>query len=195
MNRATTILAVGTIVFASGCAAPAPDNFRETYLDADYQSLPVVDVAILEPSLAVKGDRHLAAVMREAARAYLLDVKTYSVPADRGVDAEASAAGVTSDSDGSTAARAIMSADATLLIRVTEWDKEWLLPRGAVYASGTVALYGKRDGRRIYETTFTRERLAVPGKLNQLNAFEAEKSLARDLMRLTLAGLPKKITR
>jgi hypothetical protein len=192
----SAVLLLPLALFAASCAAPQADNLRETYLDADYKALDVIDVAVVKPSVASKSEVVLAGIMRTAARQYLLDTKAYSVVADEATDAAASAAGVDANSDGPSAARGVASAaDAVLLISVTEWDREWLVPRGAVYASGKVAIYARRDGRRLYETTFTRERLAAPGRLNELNVGEAEKQMAIDLVRVSLAGLPKKISR
>lgn len=194
MNRPWTAAAAALALFGAGCAAPQADNLRETYVDADYQNLQVIDVAVVKPVVASKSEPLLAGFMRTAAKQYLLDSKAYSALADEGVDAAAASAGVTAATDGPTAARAF-DADAVLLVHVTEWDRDWLVPRGAIFATGKVGLYARRDGRRIFETTFTRERLAAPGKLNEINVGEAEKQMAYDLMRTSLGGLPKKLTK
>ncbi len=195
MKHALSVCLAGLIALGLSCTSPQADNLRETYLDADYKTLEVIDVAVLKPVIAVSADAVLSGVMRTAARQYLLDTKAYSVLADDVTDTAAAANGVDATGDGPTAARALDTADAVLQISVTEWDREWLVPRGAIYASGRVSVFARRDGRRIYETTFTRERLASPGRLNELNLGEAEKQMAMDLVRVSLAGLPKKITR
>lgn len=195
MKRALRRVSVVVIAALAGCAAPQADNLRETYLDADYQNVPVIDVAILKPAVASPAEPVLAATLRAAARTYLLDVKAYSVLSDDVTDRAAAASGVGATSDGPSAARGVDASDAVLQIDVTEWDRAWLVPRGAIYASGSFSVHAKRDGRKLYASTFTRERLAAPGRLNDLNAAEAEKRMAAELVRLSLAGLPKKITK
>lgn len=195
MKHATSVGLACWIALGLSCTSPQADNLRETYLDADYKTLEVIDVAVLKPVIGSKADAVLGGVMRTAARQYLLDTKAYSVVSDDVVDTAAAAGGVDATSDGPAAARALETADAVLQISVTEWDREWLVPRGAIYATGKVSVYARRDGRRLYETTFTRERLASPGRLNELNIGEAEKQMAMDLIRVSLAGLPKKLTR
>jgi hypothetical protein len=194
--KATLWCGFGMLAAAlAGCSSPQADNLRDTYLDADYKSVPMIDLAVPKPAVASPVEPVMSAVFRDAARTYLLDVKAYSVLSDERVDAVAGAAGITAASDGPSAARAFPEADGVVLIDVTEWDRSWLVPRGSIYASGRVAVYAKRDGRRVYETTFTRERLASPGRLSEMNASEAERQMAVELIRLSLAGLPKKITK
>ncbi|HYC79355.1 MAG TPA: hypothetical protein VEI02_17185 [Planctomycetota bacterium] len=195
MKRRTVTVGATLLAALWGCASPEPDNLRETWLDPDYRSVPVIDIAVLKPQVASPAAEPLAFEMRQAARAYLLESKAYSTLADQRVDADAAAAAVDAASDGPTAARAFESADAVCLIRVTEWDRDWLTPRGVVYATGEVAIYARRDGRRLYESTFKRERLMGPGSVSDLNVGEAERAMARELMKLSLAGFPRKITR
>jgi hypothetical protein len=154
-------------------------------------SVPVIDIAIAKPRVNARNEVLLAPAMREAARRILLDEKGYSILADQVVDGAMATAGLDATADAGVAS-AVVDADCVLLIHVTSWNTDELVPRGHIFASGTIRAAGRPNGRRIYEHTFQDEKLLAPGAVTPLSRDEAERQVAADLVTRSLATFRRK---
>jgi hypothetical protein len=163
---------------------------RDTWVDPD-ASVPMIDVAIGKPMVAAKQEPLVSPAMREAARRYMIDEKGYSVLSNEVTDAALAAAGMNAAADASTASH-VVDADAVILINITRWDTSELIPRGRIYATGTIRAAGKPNGRRVFEHTFQDQILLAPSQLTPLNRDEAEKQMAADMVTQALASFRKK---
>jgi hypothetical protein len=163
---------------------------RDTWMDPD-ASVPIIDVAIARPHVASKNAALIAPVMREAARRTLLDDKGYSILSDPVVDAALGPAGIDGTGDASVASN-IVDADCVVLISVSRWDTGELIPRGRIYASGSIRAAARPNGRRVFEHTFQDEVLLSPASVTQLGREEAEKQMAADLVTRALASFRRK---
>jgi hypothetical protein len=194
-NRIRTALAVFLIAFSgmltSSCTTGRhPEPVRDTWTDPE-STIPIIDVAIAKPRVVGKHEPMVAPAMREAARRVMLDQKAYSIVANEVVDAAMERAGMDANGDASAASQ-VVDADAVILISITRWDDSELIPRGRIYASGSIKAAGRPNGRRIFEHTFQNEILLSPGELTPLNRDEAEKQMAADFVTQTLAAFRKK---
>jgi hypothetical protein len=86
----------------------------------------------------------------------------------------------------------VIDADCVLLIQITKWDNDFLVPKGRIHASGSIRAAGRPNGRRIYEYTFQDEVLLSPGPVTPLGREEAEKQMAADLITRALASFRNK---
>jgi hypothetical protein len=163
---------------------------RDTWSDPD-PTIPMIDVAIVKPRVAVKQEPLVSPAMRDAARRVMIEDKGYTVLANEVVDAALATAGIDATGDASTASQ-VVDADSVILINVTRWDTSELIPRGRIYASGTIRAAGRPNGRRVFEHTFTDQILLAPSQLTPLNRDEAEKQMAADLVIQSLAHFRKK---
>lgn len=186
MKHATHVL-LSLVFLLAACAAPGRVVSEETFLDKDLSSLELVDVALTAPEIAGPSGGLLAPAMRVASRRYLIDVKDFAVTADAATDAALGGGTV----DGPAAAKAV-GADALVVVRVTSWDTSELLPRGFVFASGTVTAWASRDGRRVFEHAFENVRLTTPGQVTGATYADTEVALVGDLARRVLASFPRK---
>jgi hypothetical protein len=184
------LIAFSGMLISSCISGRRPEPVRDTWTDPD-STIPIIDVAIAKPRVASKEEVIVAPVMREAARRVMLDDKSYSVVANDVVDASMARAGMDANGDASAASQ-VVDADAVILISITRWDDSELIPRGRIYATGTIKAAGRPNGRRIFEHTFQNEILLSPGQLTPLNREEAEKQMAVDLITQTLASFRKK---
>jgi hypothetical protein len=150
-----------------------------------------IDVAIAKPRVFSDHEALVAPSMREAGRKTLLDEKGYSVLANDVVDAAMARAGMDATGDASAASQ-VVDADCVVLINVTRWDTSELIPRGRIYASGTIRAAGRPNGRRIFERTFENEVLLSAGAVTTLNRDEIERQMAGDLVATSLANFVKK---
>jgi hypothetical protein len=163
---------------------------RDTWMDPD-ASVPIIDVGIAKPVISNQRAGLLAPLMREAARRLLLDEKGYSVVSDDLVDGAMGRAGIDATGDASVAS-SVVDADCVLLIHITKWETGDLLPRGRIYASGSIRAAARPNGRRVFEHTFQDEVLLSPGAVTQLGRDEAEKQMAGDLINRALASFRRK---
>jgi hypothetical protein len=150
-----------------------------------------IDVAIAKPRVVTNHEPLVSPAMREAARRTLLDDKAYSIVANDVTDAAMGRAGMDATSDAGAASQ-VVDADCVVLISVTRWDTSELIPRGRIYASGTIRAAGKPNGRRIFDQTFQNRVLLSPGPVTTLNRDEIEKQMASDLVTTSLASFKRK---
>lgn len=150
-----------------------------------------IDIGIAKPRVASPHEALVSPAMREAARRTLLDEKGYSLLTNEVVDAAMGVAGMDATGDASAASQ-VVDADCVVLINVTRWDIGELIPRGRVYASGTITAAGRPNGRRIFERTFENEVLLSPGAVTTLNRDEIERQMAADLVSTSLANFVRK---
>jgi hypothetical protein len=184
------LIAIPTLSLVSCVNDAGRKPARDTWVDPD-ASVPMIDVAIAKPRVAVKQEGLISLAMREAGRRYMIDEKGYSVLANEVTDAALAAAGMDASGDASAASQ-VVDADAVILINITRWDTSELIPRGRIYATGTIRAAGKPNGRRVFEYTFQDQILLAPSQLTPLNRDEAEKQMAADLVTQSLASFRKK---
>lgn len=184
------LIALPTLLLTSCVNDSGRHPARDTWVDPD-ASVPMIDVAIGKPMIAAKQEPMVSPAMREAARKYMIDEKGYSVLSNEVTDAALAAAGMDAAADASTASH-VVDADAVILIHITRWDTSELIPRGRIYATGTIRAAGKPNGRRVFEHTFQDQILLAPSQLTPLNRDEAEKQMAADLVTQALASFRKK---
>jgi hypothetical protein len=187
---AVFLMLLPVFLVLSCATGPRREPVRDTWMDPD-ASIPIIDVAIAKPRIAGNHEPLVSPAMREAARRVMLDEKAYSVVANEVVDAAMARAGMDATGDASAASQ-VVDADAVILINITGWETSELIPRGRIYASGSIRAAGRPNGRRVFEHTFTNEILLAPGQLTPLNRDEAEKQMAVDLVTQTLASFRKK---
>ena len=184
------LIAIPTLSLLSCVSGGGRKPTRDTWMDPD-PTIRMIDVAIAKPRVATKQEPLLFPAMREAAHRTLLDEKGYSIVSNEVVDAALATAAVDATGDASMASQ-VVDADCVILINVTRWDTSELIPRGRIYASGTIRAAGKPNGRRVFEHTFADQILLAPSQLTPLNRDEAEKQMAAELVTQSLAGFPKK---
>jgi hypothetical protein len=188
--RAGLLIALPVLLLLGCQSGSRREPVRDTWVDPE-ASVPIIDVAIANPRVASEREAVIAPAMREAARRIMLDEKGYSVMTYEVVDAAMAKAGLDATADASMAS-SVVDADCLILVHVTKWNNDYLVPNGRVYASGTIRAAGPPNGRRIYEHTFQDEVLLSPGPVSQLGREEAEKLLAADLINRALASFRKK---
>jgi hypothetical protein len=195
MNVKTSVRVASGVLVAllclslASCEGPrrrAP--VENTWLDRE----PVgIDVGIVKPRVASNHEALVSPAMREAARRTLLDEKGYSLLTNEVVDAAMARAGMDAAGDASAASQ-VVDADCVVLINVTRWEVSELIPRGRIYASGTIRAAGRPNGRRIFERNFDNEVLLSPGAVTTLNRDDVERQMAADLVATSLANFLKK---
>jgi hypothetical protein len=188
--KAWFLVVIPGLLFVSCQSGQRREPVRDTWMDPD-ASVPIIDVAIAKPRVMSNREALIAPVMREAARRMMLDEKAYSIVANEVVDAAMANAGLDASADASMAS-SIVDADCVMLIHITRWDTDYLIPNGRIYASGTIRAAARPNGRRVFEHTFQDEILLSPGAVSQLGRDEAEKQMAGDLINRALASFRKK---
>ncbi len=189
MKPWTILTLAAVLALASGCEMTRKENSRDTFLDPEIASVALIDVAVVQPAVEALDAPTLVPVIRQAARAYLVGQKDYSVVGDPQVDS--AVGGMNGASDASALARAA-DADCAVAIQITVWDTSALVPRGRIYASGTVRIAAHSDGRRLYEQAFENELLLAPSSLSSTSRIELQKAMATELVHKILAGFPRK---
>jgi hypothetical protein len=188
--KASFGFAVFSLLLSSCTNGRRHEPVTNTWMDPD-ASVPVIDIAIAKPRIASQREALLSPAMREAARRILLDEKGYSVVADNLVDSAMTTAGLDATGDPSTAA-SVVDADSVVFINITKWNTDELIPRGRIYATGSIRAAGRPNGRRVFEHTFQDEILLSPGPVTTQGHDETEKQMAADLINRSLASFRRK---
>jgi hypothetical protein len=182
------LLASTIFVALIGCeTAPREEVQDRTDVAPGFTEAQIVDVAVL-PAEADAPDREiLQGRIRSTAHQYLIDVKNFAVPENGYVDrAIGTLPGATEPSRAAEAA----GADAALLVSINQWETEDLLPKGRIYAGGTLLLQGK--GQTWWQRTFRNRTLLAPRTVTASNRAEIVDGMVRDLTRDLLSTLPAK---
>ena len=180
-----TLLALPVLLLGVGCQSKERKPLDWTIRDPLFAEIQLVDVAVLPPRGVPAEDRVLGTVIRAACREILIQEKLYAVPKDEFVDRKLAERRVPLEQ-----MPGILGSDAVLVVDLKEWDTSDLISKGRIHASGEFTLHGA--GRVLWQHRFKDRPLIAPGDVTPSNRAEMEKSMARTLVRQSLATLPRK---
>lgn len=185
-------VALGAFLLLVACAeAPVASVEDRTTVSPAFAAAQVVDVAVLPPTAETPDQELIRGRIRHTAHTYMIDEKNYAVPEDRFVDqAVTTLPGGSDPGQSATAA----GSDAALLVSITQWDTDDLVPKGRIHAGGTVSLYGK-DRSVYWERTFRNKMVLADRNVTAANRGEVVDTMVRDLIRDLLSTMPPKPAR
>lgn len=188
--KARWTLLLGFLVFSACETAPRGSGDDMTVVHPDFASAEVIDIAVIPPDIHAPDRAPLEKRLRATAHEYLIATKNYAVADDAYIDrALESFPGA---EDPSRLAEAT-GADAVLLVMISQWETEDLLPKGRIYAGGKAAIIGK--GQTYWERTFSNRLLLTKAPVTASNRMEISEDLVRQLTRDILSTVPLKVAR
>lgn len=189
MKHLPSLLACLALIAACE-SAPRPQGTDETTVNPGLATAEVIDVAVLPAAVESPDRANLESRIRHTAHEYLIKTKNYAVPEDGYVDR---ALATLPGSGDPTVAAHHAGSDAVLLISITQWETEELLPKGRIWCGGTATLQG--GGQTWWTRNFSDRLLIAPGPVTASNRPEMTDAMARSLTRDILSTLPPKIAR
>jgi len=187
------LLLIVVAVLLPACNTPPSTRQREdrTQVDPGFQETEIIDVAVLPPRIEGSDDQVLARGIRNTARRVLIDQKQYSVPGDGWIDTTINRHPAATDPGGIADAA---GSDAALEIVLSQWETGELLPKGRIYAGGSVVLH-RKGGGVLWERTFKDWTRLSSQNVTASNRHEAVGQILREMIREVLDKLPQKARR
>ena len=178
------LLAVGLLGVGCVGGTERPEPLDRTEVAPGFFDLGIVDVAVV-PVRAERGpvvSEQLLAMIRDAARSYLIDRKLYAVPTNAFVDERAA---------GDPAPQpATLETDAVLFLEFEEFDTADFIHGGSFSVSGSARLEG--SGGTAFTREFQNLRYRAPAAAAPATNLESLAAMAEIVAREILAPLPPK---
>jgi len=98
----------------------------------------------------------------------------------------------TSKASGAAAIARAAGSDAGLMISLDEWETRDLIPKGRIYASGSVRLLQGDSGRVLWQRSFQDWTRIAPRNVTASNRSKISDDMLRAMIRDVLANFPSK---